>query len=339
LKPRFIRPTRLALVLALAATTSAAIGIAPVLSSAQASSAAASAKISKITISGTTVTVTGSVTLPENASTQRSHTRVLVTLSDGAGKTVKHTAKINSRRDFKSSWKTTLTGSLKLTVQVAIEGKLVGKSLKRTVTVTNPNAPVQLLGLFKLAAGSAPAGAAPTGSYFEMLQSDGTPLSNASSPAANKDYTPFTPGTQGGLSTVAYQKPPSPAFSGGTTGGALASEIVKPVPFFAINFSVVTASADPQVGTHDPLPSITATRDKLTGQITAWSAQWNGQSFNQGTPKPDGSVPAPTTPLSGTYDPTTRAFTLTWKSLIVGGPFNGFAGYWHLQGTFVPASH
>jgi hypothetical protein len=29
---------------------------------------------------------------------------------------------------------------------------------------------------------------------------------------------------------------------------------------------------------------------------------------------------------------------LTWKSLIVGGQFNGFTGYWHLEGTFVPAS-
>ena len=76
----------------------------------------------------------------------------------------------------------------------------------------------------------------------------------------------------------------------------------------------------------------------LSGQVTAWAAQWNGDSFNQGSPKPDGSLPKPTTKLTGTYNPTTRAFTLVWTSLIVGGPFNGFAGYWHLAGTFVPAS-
>jgi hypothetical protein len=61
------------------------------------------------------------------------------------------------------------------------------------------------------------------------------------------------------------------------------------------------------------------------------------QSFNQGTPKPDGTLPSPTTPLSGTYDPATRQFTLQWKSLIVGGPFNGFTGLWRLGGTFVPS--
>ena len=49
------------------------------------------------------------------------------------------------------------------------------------------------------------------------------------------------------------------------------------------------------------------------------------------------SLPGATTVLSGTYDATTGAFTLTWKSLIVGGPFNGFIGLWHLVGHFVPA--
>ena len=88
---------------------------------------------------------------------------------------------------------------------------------------------------------------------------------------------------------------------------------------------------------HDALPAITALHGALSGQLTAWNAQWNGQSFNQGTPKPDGTLPTPTTKLSGTYNATTRAFTLTWKSRIVGGPFNGFTGSWHLAGTFVPA--
>lgn len=31
-----------------------------------------------------------------------------------------------------------------------------------------------------------------------------------------------------------------------------------------------------------------------------------------------------------------RHFVLTWKSLIVSGPFNLFTGAWHLEGTFVP---
>jgi hypothetical protein len=66
-----------------------------------------------------------------------------------------------------------------------------------------------------------------------------------------------------------------------------------PVPFFGVNFSVVTAQTDPQLGTRDPLLVITARGGTLTGQITAWAAQWNGQSFNRGTPKPDGTLPTP----------------------------------------------
>ena len=34
----------------------------------------------------------------------------------------------------------------------------------------------------------------------------------------------------------------------------------------------------------------------------------------------------------------TNAFTIEWTSLIVGGPFNGFTGQWHLSGQFVAAS-
>jgi hypothetical protein len=39
-----------------------------------------------------------------------------------------------------------------------------------------------------------------------------------------------------------------------------------------------------------------------------------------------------TRPVTGTYDAKTKTFTITWYSAIVGGPFNGFTGYWHLQG-------
>ena len=36
--------------------------------------------------------------------------------------------------------------------------------------------------------------------------------------------------------------------------------------------------------------------------------------------------------MTGTYNPKTRAFVVTWYSAIVGGPFSGFIGFWHLQG-------
>ena len=41
---------------------------------------------------------------------------------------------------------------------------------------------------------------------------------------------------------------------------------------------------------------------------------------------------------TGTLDAKTGAFTLTWTSLIVGGPFNGFTGLWHLEGIFQPSA-
>jgi hypothetical protein len=84
-------------------------------------------------------------------------------------------------------------------------------------------------------------------------------------------------------------------------------------------------------------PEIFDNKGTLSGQVTAWSAAWNNLYFNQGSPKPGGGSPGLTAPVSGTYDSATHAYVLTWASQVVGGPFNGFTGYWHLQGTFVPS--
>ena len=37
--------------------------------------------------------------------------------------------------------------------------------------------------------------------------------------------------------------------------------------------------------------------------------------------------------LPGTYDPDTGTYVLQWASQVEGGPFNGFTGIWHLEGT------
>jgi hypothetical protein len=304
---------------------------------------AASAAISRVTVTGSTIAVRGRVQLPRATAAERRRARVLVALSAPHGLVERHSVKISSTRSYAVTWTTKLVGRLTLSVRVTIAGKSSGRTATRTITVsgattTPPAGGTPLVGIFKLTAGSAPSGQAPTGSYFEMLQSNGSPLPNFSSPGANKDYTPLTPGTDGGLSTEAYQPAPNPAFSDGSSGGALADKVIEPVPFYLINFSIETAATDAQLGTSDPVPSIDDDAGRLNGQLTAWVAQWNGQSFNQGTPKPNGTVPPPTTPLTGTYNSTTRAFTLEWKSLIVGGPFNGFTGSWHLAGTFAPVS-
>ena len=67
-------------------------------------------------------------------------------------------------------------------------------------------------------------------------------------------------------------------------------------------------------------------------RVPGYTAEWNKQYFNQGAPKPDGSGQ----PAKGRYNARTKHFTLAWTSKIRGGPFNGFSGYWHLEGTFSP---
>jgi hypothetical protein len=203
-----------------------------------------------------------------------------------------------------------------------------------------------LVGLFRLDAGTQSASGAIAGTYFQMLggPNGDQPLNNGSSTALDKNYTLLAPGTDGGLRTDVYQPAPSPAFAGtdpvngGPTGDALANRIVQPQSFFNVNFSIVTDAVDAQTGQADPLPRILVQGGQLTGQTTAWVAQWNGLSFNQGSPKPDGTSPGATKPVTGTYDAATGHFVLRWKSLIVGGPFDGFTGGWHLEGTFVPAA-
>jgi hypothetical protein len=197
-----------------------------------------------------------------------------------------------------------------------------------------------LVGTFKLTPGACQ-GYSVSGTYFRMIFPNGTVakggfFQNPDSLCSNKTYTLAPPGSQGGLKTGAYQPNPTPAFN--SQGGALASSIIQPQSFTAINFSIATNKKDPQTGTSVPTPSIIDKKGKLSGQIEAWSVAWNKLYFNQGSPKPGGSHPGLTKPLTGTYNASTHAFVITWTSQVVGGPFNGFTGYWHLAGTFVPAS-
>jgi hypothetical protein len=206
----------------------------------------------------------------------------------------------------------------------------------------SPTQPTDLDGTFELEPGADDAGAI-SGSWFEMLDPEDPPrpLKNINSPLANQDYTPLSPGTDGGLQTFAYQPAPSPAFSertgGKEDGNALAAEIMQPQSFLGFNFSVVTQASDPQSKEADPLAQIIDDDGQLSGQLTAWAVGWNGEWFNQGAPKPNGTLPGGTIAPSGSYDAPSGHYVLEWKSLIVGGSFNGFLGSWHLEGTFVPA--
>ncbi|HWB67721.1 MAG TPA: hypothetical protein VG708_12940 [Mycobacteriales bacterium] len=196
-----------------------------------------------------------------------------------------------------------------------------------------------LVGTFRLTPGKCTSGA-PTGSYFRMIEPHGTLahgkfFDNPDSTCKDKSFTVQAPGADGGLETGRYQ--PSPATPFDATGNSRAHLITKPGTFTAIRFGIETNRVDPQTHHAVPPPRIVDTAGKLSGQVEAWSASWNNQYFNQGSPKPDGSRPGLTLPVRGTYDARTGAFVLTWASQVVGGPFNGFTGYWHLQGHFVAA--
>jgi hypothetical protein len=223
----------------------------------------------------------------------------------------------------------------------------------------------ELVGLLKLAPGEVTGGKV-TGTWFRMVQVGGTVakgpfMTNSDSPADGGKATLLGPGTSGGLRLGGYQTQPSPAFDGG--GNSLAAAITRPVKFFGVKFSLATNEVDPQTKTNVAPPTVYDNDGKLTADLSSWGVTWNNQVFNQGAPKPVSSTgakavgqekaekvwdwvagkyleKAPAATISGkdatgTYDAKTGHFELQWTSLISGGPFNGFTGLWHLEGTFV----
>jgi hypothetical protein len=178
-----------------------------------------------------------------------------------------------------------------------------------------------LVGTFKITPGRYAKGKA-GGSFLRMvLPGGGKYFDNPDSRSPDKSYTLISPGSQGGLVTGRYQPGPSPAFD--SKGDARVDAIMSPQSFDGIKFSVASLAKDPQTSAKNPVPTIRLTGDALSGEVEAVTAEWNGQYFAQGS-----------TSVTGRYNPETRGFLLTWTSPISGGPFNGFSGYWHLQGTF-----
>jgi hypothetical protein len=154
-----------------------------------------------------------------------------------------------------------------------------------------------------------------TGSYFRMAQpaaAGGGYFSNPYSTDTDKTYTLVSGGQNGGLETGKLQAAPTPGFD--AHGNSLANLIITPTSFTGINFGLAT------VGT---APTISVKNGKLSGQLSGFTAEWNNQTFPQGS-----------STVTGTYNAKTHKYVLTWSSLISGGPFNGFTGDWHLQGKF-----
>lgn len=183
-----------------------------------------------------------------------------------------------------------------------------------------------LVGVLRITGGRCGSAGVTSGSSFAMITKDGSGyVANGDSPCGDKNVTPMRPGRDGGLSTTRYQPQGRDGITAATT-------------WFGTPFRLSSNATDPQSGKRAALPSVQVSGTRLTGQTSAISANWNGSDFNQGSPKPDGTSPGRTKAVTGTYNATTRAFSLDWQSGIVGGPFDGFTGKWHLEGTFVPTS-
>jgi len=199
----------------------------------------------------------------------------------------------------------------------------------------------KLQGLFRLTAGSCATGPV-TGTYFRMIQPGGSVASgpymqNTGTACQDKTYTALRPGRDGGLSTAAYQPQPDPPFD--SSGAGVNDKITEPQLFYGAKFATATNPVDPQTGITVPVPVLTNDGGgKISGDVRAFAVAYQGQHFNQGAPKPDGSRPGASMPVSGTYNPATKAFSIQWASTIVGGPFDKFTGVWHLEGTFEPAT-
>lgn len=205
-------------------------------------------------------------------------------------------------------------------------------------TTTAAAGPTELVGLFTVTAGDCAGGAVTAGSYFRMAQAGGTAqdgpfIDNGDSTCGDTTFTALTPGDDGGLITGEYQEQPDPPFDDATNGTA--SAIITPTTFFGIDFAMATNPVDPADDIEAAAPSLTAGEDgTLTGDLGAIGVAYADLHFNQGAPKPDGSTPAGTSGPEGTYDEATGEYTLDWTSPIIGGPFDGFTGIWHFEGTF-----
>jgi hypothetical protein len=187
-----------------------------------------------------------------------------------------------------------------------------------------------LVGTFALSPGRY-ANRRASGSYFRMIFPGGKRyFLNPDSRAGDQTFTLVRGGANGGLVTGRYQPASRPPFD--RSGNSRAGAIIRPQAFAGIRFGLATVSSDPQSHRHAPAPSILVSGRRLVGYLQAITAEWNKQYFNQGAPKPGSSGPT----VTGVYNARTHAFLLQWRSLIRRGPFNGFTGYWHLQGTFRP---
>lgn len=100
----------------------------------------------------------------------------------------------------------------------------------------------------------------------------------------------------------------------------------------------------PTNGTVNGANSIISNGDSIVVDINGMYANWNGINFNQGGVTGDGTA-YPGTAFEFDYvskvsnvNENTFDYSMTWTSLIVGGPFNGQTGAWTFTGSGVIAT-
>jgi len=120
--------------------------------------------------------------------------------------------------------------------------------------------------------------------------------------------------------------------AGGATGSkaALFQFFFKPVNVFT-NTPLATDDA-PFGGAAVPGGNFvtgTTTASTITMDLSSWTNNWGtngGTNFNTGL-----------SPVTGTYDSTTGAFSLSWSKIIVGGSFDGNEAFWTFNGVAAAA--
>ena len=98
-----------------------------------------------------------------------------------------------------------------------------------------------------------------------------------------------------------------------------------PVNVFTGDGTSAPFGGTPVVGGPVPSGSVDDVANTISVDLSAWTAWWNGTNFNQGA-----------NPVTGTYDPGTGVYNISWTSTVVGGPFDGQTGAWGLTGVATP---
>jgi hypothetical protein len=201
-------------------------------------------------------------------------------------------------------------------------------------------APQHLDGVFRIAPGACASGhRKPSGSYLIVVSAARSrAVRNPRSTCGDHDYTLLRPGTEGGLTTGRFQPEPSPAFD--AHRDSTATHLIAPVAFGPYRLGFATNRRDEQDAPNGapayPAPSAIVSEGTLDVDLRSLVMTYAGnaeatcrQSYGVGCWNL-GSRSA-----QGTYDASTRRFTIDW---LTGESFvpTGDSIEVHLEGTFDP---